>query len=82
MTTQTAQNINNLQDAFNAAQRAQAILSLVLDGFVESITNENVVNSLFAVQGAVDDALGKLELSIWGDEQTTVTDSEINGGGA
>ncbi|WP_446810544.1 hypothetical protein ACH50O_02845 [Methylomonas sp. 2BW1-5-20] len=82
MTTQTAPNINNLQNAFNAAQRAQAILSLILDGFVESITNENVVNSLFAVQGAVDDALGKLEQSIWGDEQATVTDSEINGGAA
>ncbi|PKD39544.1 hypothetical protein CWO84_14825, partial [Methylomonas sp. Kb3] len=80
MTTQTAQGETSpkttaFDAAFNAfcdIQRAQAVLSLVMDYCQESITDENVINALHSVQNEINSGFRTLERFIWPkDDRTT-----------
>ncbi|WP_026603675.1 hypothetical protein [Methylomonas sp. 11b] len=91
MTTQTAQGETSpktaaFDTAFNAfcdIQRAQAVLALILDSYVDSITDENVLNSLFVVQNEVNSGLGTLERFIYPkDDAITDKPQEFVKGGA
>lgn len=80
MTTQTNRGETSpktaaFDAAFNAfcdIQRAQAVLALILDSYVESISDENVLNSLFVVQNEINSGIVTLERFIWPkDDRTT-----------
>ncbi|OAI24566.1 hypothetical protein [Methylomonas koyamae] len=60
---------NTLDNAYNAAQRANAILALIFDGFIESIPNKNVQTALYAVQHEVNEVLGIVEALNWPEDQ-------------
>ncbi|WNB74573.1 hypothetical protein [Methylomonas koyamae] len=60
---------NTLDNAYNAAQRANAILALIFDGLIDSIPNENVQTALYAVQHEVNEVLGIVEALNWREDQ-------------
>lgn len=68
---------NTLDNAYNAAQRAKAILALIFDGFLDSIPNENVQTALYSVQREVDEVLGIVEALNWPDESEADTDANF-----
>lgn len=65
---------NTLDNAYNAAQRANAILALIFDGFIDSIPNENVQTALYAVQREVNEVLGIVEALNWPEDQAPDSD--------
>ncbi|MDX8127983.1 hypothetical protein QLH52_11875 [Methylomonas sp. OY6] len=90
MTTQpnqgeTAQEtaLFNKHDCYNTIQRANAVLTIILDNCACLIEDQNVVNALFSVQGEIDSAERLLAESIWGkDDSVTDKQQETVEGGA
>jgi len=60
---------NSLDSAYSASQRANAILSLIFDGFLDSIPNPNVQTALYAVQREVEDVARIIEALNWAEEK-------------
>ncbi|WKJ91362.1 hypothetical protein QZJ86_04325 [Methylomonas montana] len=60
----------NNHDAFNAVQRANAVLTIILDNCACLIEDQNVINALFSVQGEIDSAERILAGSIWGKDDS------------
>ncbi|WP_026603677.1 hypothetical protein [Methylomonas sp. 11b] len=63
----TAPNFNNLDNAFGAAQRANGILSLIFEGFIDSIVRDDVQLALYSVQQEIHEVLRIVEALNWGD---------------
>ncbi|PKD39541.1 hypothetical protein CWO84_14920 [Methylomonas sp. Kb3] len=92
MTTQTAQGetspktaaFDTALNAFCDIQRAQAVLALILDSYVESISDENVLNSLFVVQNEINSGFSTLERFIWPKDDSTADKPQetVEGGAA
>ncbi len=71
---ETAREATAFAAAFNAfcdIQRAQAVLTLILESYVEDISDENVRNSLFVVQNEMNSGFRTLELFIWPKDNRT-----------
>lgn len=69
----SAHNFNNLQNAFDAAQRANGILSLIFEGFIGSIPRKDVQQALYSVQQEIYEVLRIVEALNWGDDQANDT---------
>ncbi|AMK75401.1 MULTISPECIES: hypothetical protein [Methylomonas] len=66
-------NVNNLQNAFDAAQRANGILSLIFEGFIGSIPRKDVQQALYSVQQEIYEVLRIVEVLNWGDDMEVAT---------
>lgn len=71
----SAHNFNNLQNAFDAAQRANGILSLIFEGFIGSIPRKDVQQALYSVQQEIYEVLRIVEALNWGDDQANDTEA-------
>lgn len=65
----TAPSFNNLENAFGAAQRANGILSLIFEGFIDSILREDVQLALYSVQQEIHEVLRIVEALNWDSSQ-------------
>jgi len=84
MTTQTAQGetaqetaLFNKHDCFNTIQRANAVLTIILDNCACLIEDQNVVNALFSVQGEIESAERLLAAYIWGKDDTAADQPQV-----
>ncbi|WP_446810542.1 hypothetical protein ACH50O_02835 [Methylomonas sp. 2BW1-5-20] len=66
-------NFNNLQNAFDAAQRANGILSLIFEGFIGSIPRKDVQQALYSVQQEIYEVLRIVEAFNLGDDLKVAT---------
>ncbi|MBD9356786.1 hypothetical protein [Methylomonas albis] len=66
----------NKHDCFNTIQRANAVLTIILDNCACHIEDQNVINALFSVQGEINSAERLLAACIWGKDDPAADQSQ------